>query len=223
MIGILEKKSAFIKKNNREILIIFCALLVILMRMIFPAKINGELFWINIFLFLLFPWLVIRLLLKENFKLFGISLGNSKKGVIFSIIFIAVFGLINYFAVHKPNLRSQLQISPDIIKSFWIFLWFQLAVSLPSHFSWEFFFRGFLQLGLEKKIGKYAVLLQALFQTALYLRSSWLIILLICFSSLAAGLIARQSRSIFYSFVFMWLISVSLDIMIIRFVLQGTI
>lgn len=204
-------------------MIVFCALLVIFARMVFPAKINGELLWINIFLFLLFPWLVIRFLLKENFKLFGISLGNGKRGTIFSIIFIAVFGLINYFAVRNPNLRSQLQISPDIIKSFWIFLWFQLIISLPSHFSWEFFFRGFLQLGLEKKIGKYAVFLQALFQTALYLRSSWLIILLICFSSLAAGLIARQSRSIFYSFVFMWLISASLDIMIIRYIHQAVL
>ena len=221
MIEILEKKSALVQKHNRELLIGFCALLAIAIRLLFPAKMNGEIFLINLFLFLLFPWLVIRYLLKENAKNFGISRGNHKRGLVFSAIFIVAFCLINYFIVHKFNLRNHLQISPDIVRSFWVFLWFQLAISLPAHFSWEFFFRGFLQLGLEKKIGKYAIILQALAQTALYARSSWAIIALIGLSSLAAGVIAGQSRSIFYSFLSMWLISVSLDIMIIRYIHQA--
>lgn len=217
-----KNKLSFFFAHNRELLIGFCALLVILVRILFPAKMNGEFFWINIFLFLLFPWLVIRFLLKENLKTFGISWGNYKKGIVFSAISLVVFCLINYLVVYKFNLRNHLQISPDIVKNFWFFLWLQIAISLPAHFSWEFFFRGFLQLGLERKIGKYAIILQALAQTALYAKSSWVIIFLIGSSSLAAGIVTQQSRSIFYSFVSMWLISISLDIMIIRFIHQGT-
>ncbi len=219
----ISPKTPFLKKHRREILIGFCALLVLLVRFIFPAKMNGELFWLNLFIFLFFPWIVIRFLLKENLDSFGISWGDHKKGIALSVVFVAVFGLINYFIVHKPGLRSQLQISPDIVKNFWIFLWFQLVISLASHFSWEFFFRGFLQMGLEKKIGNYSVLLQAIAQTLFFARSSWVILFLVGSSSLAAGAITWKSRSIFYSFVSMWLISLSLDIMIIRYIHYGVI
>jgi membrane protease YdiL (CAAX protease family) len=218
-----KNKGSFIEENRREIVIGFCALLAIIVRYVFPVKMTGEAFWINIFLFFLFPWVVIRFILKEKVKSFGLSLGDRKKGIIFSIIFIAVFGLINYFIVKTPSLRGQLQISPDIVRNFWIFLWFQIIISLTVHFSWEFFFRGFIQMGTEKNLGKYAIPVQAIAQTALYARSSWMIVLLIGFSSLFAGIITRQSRSILYSFVSMWLISLSLDIMIIRYIYQGTI
>lgn len=217
-----KKLNTFFLQHHREAAIAFCAVLILLVRFLFPAKLAGELFWINLFLFLVFPWLIVRFLLKGNFREFGISIGNIRKGIIFSVIFVLVFVLLNYFLVYKTNFRSQLQVYPASLSSFWIFLWFQLIISLPSHFSWEFFFRGFLQMGLEKKIGKYAVLVQALAQTLLFAKSSWIIIFLIGSSALAAGLVARQSRSIYYSFVTMWIISLSLDIMIIRYIHSGT-
>ncbi|MDD3733126.1 MAG: hypothetical protein PHU88_12200 [candidate division Zixibacteria bacterium] len=182
---------------------------------------TGEAFWISIFLFFIFPWVVIRFLLKEKLASFGLSLGNRKRGIIYSVIFVAVFVLINYFIIKTPSLRNQLQISPDIVRSFWVFLWFQLFVSLSSHFSMEFFFRGFVQFGLEEKIGKWVILAQAAVQTLLYSNSPWIIILLVGLSSLGAGYIAMKSRSVYYSFVAMWLISLSLDIMIIRYIFQG--
>lgn len=217
-----KKLNTFFLQNHREAAIAFCAVLILLVRFLFPAKLAGELFWINLLLFLVFPWVIVRFLLKENVQGFGISIGNKKKGILLSATFVLIFVLLNYFLVYKTGLRNQLQVYPASLSSFWIFLWFQLVISLPSHFSWEFFFRGFLQMGLEKKIGKYAVLVQALAQTLLYAKSSWIIIFLIGSSALAAGLIARQSRSIYYSFVAMWIISVSLDIMIIRYIYSGT-
>jgi len=73
-------------------------------------------------------------------------------------------------------------------------------------------------MGLEKKIGNYAVLLPAFAQTLLYAKSPWIIIALIGLSSLSAGFIAQKSRSICYSFAFMWLASFCLDIMIVRYI-----
>ncbi len=216
----LKKKEKFFEENQREIVIFFCASLAILVRFIFPVKTTGEVFWLSLFLFFVFPWVVVRYLLKENLKSYGITLGDRKRGIILSIIFIAIFGLINYFIIKTPSLRDQLKISPEIVRNFWIFLSFQFVVSLVIHFSWEFFFRGFIQMGMERKLGKYAVIAQALIQTFFYAGSSWIIVLLIGSSSLAAGFITRKSRSILYSFVSMWLISFSLDIMIIRYIYQ---
>jgi membrane protease YdiL (CAAX protease family) len=211
----------FFRDYQREIIIGFCVLLVIFVSLIFPKKSSGELFWLSFFLFFIFPFLAIRFLLKEPLPNFGFSRGDMKKGVIFSAIFIVAFIFLNYLIVLKPEFRNQLTITPGIAHNFWNFLLFQFLVALPLHFFGETFFRGFLQLGMEKKLGKYSLILQALLQSIFFIKGSWIIILLIFLSALAAGVIARQSRSILYSFVSMWIISVSLDIILIRFINQA--
>jgi uncharacterized protein len=211
----------FFRDYQREILIGFCTLLVLFVSLIFPKKSSGESFWLSFFLFFLFPLLAIRFLLKEPLANFGFSRGDMKKGFIFSAIFIAVFIFLNYLVVSRPELRNQLLITPGIARNFWNFLIFQFLVALPLHFFGETFFRGFLQLGTESKLGKYSLILQALLQSIFFIKGSWVIIILIFLSALAAGVIARQSRSIFYSLVSMWIISVSLDIILIRFANQS--
>jgi membrane protease YdiL (CAAX protease family) len=211
----------FFRDHQREILIGFCALLVLFVSLIFPKKSSGESFWLSFFLFFLFPLLTVRFLLKEPLANFGFSRGDMKKGIIFSAIFVFFFIILNYIIVSKPEFRNQLLITPGIAHNFWNFLIFQFLVALPLHFFGETFFRGFLQLGTEKKLGKYSLILQALLQSLLFAKGSLVIILLIFLSALAAGIIARQSRSIYYSFVAMWIISISLDIILIRFANQA--
>jgi len=73
-----------------------------------------------------------------------------------------------------------------------------------------------VQLGFEKKMGIFSLPLAAVLQSLLSFRANWTLILLVFFSALAAGIIVRQSRSVLYSAISLWIISVSLDIMIIR-------
>jgi|GEM_PF-940008 len=217
----LSKKRTFnnfFRDYQREILIGFCVLLVLFVSLIFPKKSSGESFWLTFFLFFVFPFLAIRFLLKEPLENFGFSRGDMKKGVIFSTIFIAIFIFLNYFIVSKPEFRNQLPIAPGIASNFWNFIIFQFLIALPLHFFGETFFRGFLQMGMENKLGKYSLILQALIQSLLFARGSLALMLLVFLSALTAGIVTWKSRSIFYSFVSMWIISVSLDIMLIRFI-----
>jgi len=216
-LNLIEAKNSK-KLGRREFLIGFVALLAIAINFVFPVKAIGESFWATLFLFLVFPLLAVKYILKEPLSSFGISTGNKKKGIILSVITVVIFVLLNYYLVSQPRFQHQLTISSDFINNFWSFLLFTLVISSSIHFFWEFFFRGFLQLGLEKKLGIYAIPAQAILQTAAYFRNSWLLLTLIFFSALAAGVITRQSRSILYSFLSMWLIALSLDIMIIRIV-----
>lgn len=221
-INLSRKKTlnTFFHDYQREILIGFCVLLVIFVSLIFPQKSSGESFWLSFFLFLLFPFLAIRFLLKEPLKDFGLSRGDFRSGVIFSSIVTVVFVFISYLIVSRPELLNQLPVTPGLAENYWYFLLFELFLVLPLHFFWEFFFRGFLQLGLEKRIGIYSLILQAFLQTVFVLRGPWIFSSLIFFSALSAGFIARKSRSIIYSFVSLWVISISLDIMIIRAIHQ---
>mgnify|MGYP001493655768 CR=1 FL=1 len=204
--------------TRREILIGFCAALVVLVSLIFPQQAYGETFWLSFLLFAIFPAAVVAYLLKEPLKNFGISLGERKTGLVLSAAFVIVFIFANYYLLFHTKYGGDLSIPRGIAGSFVAFLLFEIFISLPLHFFREFFFRGFLQLGLEKKLGTYSLFLAAILPALLSFRSSAVMIALIFFSSLGAGLIVRQSRSILYSALSLWLISMSLDIMIIRIV-----
>jgi membrane protease YdiL (CAAX protease family) len=216
----------FIKTKNsklftqRELLIGFCAALVILASLLFSQKAYGETFWLSFFLFAIFPALVAIRLLKEPIQNFGLSWGKPRTGLTISLITVLIFIFANYFILFHTKYGGQLSIARGIVGSFTAFLAFEFFISLPLHFFWEFFFRGFLQLGLEKKLGNFSLLLAAVLPAILSFRSSWIMIVLIFLSSIGAGIIVRQSRSILYSALSLWIISISLDIMIIRIVHQ---
>lgn len=213
------------EKNNkkftlRDILIGFCAALVISVSLFFPQTAYGETFWLSFFLFAIFPAATAAFLLKEPLKNFGITLGKRKVGIILSVAVVIVFIFVNYYLLFHTKYGGQLSIARGIVGSFTAFLAFEFFIALPLHFFWEFFFRGFLQLGLEKKLGIFSLLLAVILQALLFGRAGWIVFSLILFSSLSAGLIVRQSRSIAYSALSLWIISLSLDIMIIRIVHQ---
>jgi len=218
-IQFIETKNSK-KFSRRDLLIGFCAALVLAVSLIFPQTAYGETFWLSFFLFAIFPAITIVFILKEPLKNFGLTRGLSRAGIIFSVITIVVFVFANYFLLFHSRYGGQLSIPTFIISSFAVFLAFEIFISLPLHFFWEFFFRGFLQLGLEKKLGFFSLILAAILQALIFGRSGWAAAFLVLFSSLAAGLIVRQSRSILFSALSLWLISMSLDIMIIRIVHQ---
>jgi len=202
--------------SRREILIGFCALLAIGVSLVFPQKAYGETFWLSLFLFAIFPAVAVGRILKEPLGNFGFSLGNRRAGMIFSATVVIVFFLANYFLVFHSKYGGQIPLARGISASFFLFLLFEIFIALPLHFFGEFFFRGFVQLGLERKLGIFSLVLAAILQTLLSFRAGWTAIWLVFFSSLGAGLIVRQSRSVFFSAISLWLISVSLDIMLIR-------
>ena len=209
------------KFTRRELLIGFCAALVLVVSLIFPQTAYGETFWLSCFLFALFPAIAIVFILKEPLKKFGLTLGQRNSGIIFSVTAVIVFVIANYFLLFHTKYGGQLSIPVFILNNFTVFLAFEIFIVLPIHFFWEFFFRGFIQLGFEKRLGLFSLPLAAILQTILSFRESWILILLVFFSSLAAGIIVRQSRSILYSSISLWIISASLDIMIVRIAHQA--
>ena len=159
----IEQKTSK-KFTRRELLIGFTALLAVLVSLVFPQTAYGETFWLSFFLFAVFPALTVVFLLKEPLKNFGLTLGKRRTGIIFSAVALIIFIFANYFLVFHSKYAGQLSIPPFIINSFAAFLAFEIFISLPLHFFWEVFFRGFIQMGLEKKLGIFSLLLAAVLQ-----------------------------------------------------------
>jgi len=188
--------------SQRELVIAFCVMVAVFVSWLYPIKSIGESFFVSFALFFIFPLVIVKFLLKEPLSNFGLSWGDKRKGIAYASGVTAIFLLLNFLLVSQPALRGKLLIAPDIARNFWYFLLFALIVSPALHFFWEFFFRGFMQMGLQEKFGAYAIIpLQAILQSAPHFKSSWLIMLLIFFAAVASGIVTRQSRSIFYSFL----------------------
>jgi len=209
--------------SHRELLIVFCAVLAIAVRLIFPAKLAGEWFWINLALFFVFPLITIKYLLKENPRSFGLTAGKRNTGLGLATLVSAIFITANYLLIAKTGLRGEFSIFLPAAKNFWIFLWFSLLVYGVVFFSREFFFRGFLQMGLEKMIGLWAIPAQAILYSVLFIGSGWFTAGLAFLTALFAGWAVKMSRSIYYSFAALWIISIATDIMVIKLVLRQAI
>ncbi|MDD3487038.1 MAG: hypothetical protein PHF35_01505 [Candidatus Moranbacteria bacterium] len=208
-------------KNRREWLIGFSALLIFLVSFFFPQKLFGDPFWLSFFLYASFPVAIMIFVLKEPLQNFGFGAGKKFWGIALGIIFTIAFVAGHYFLVFHSPWAGQIPVARVLVSGFLNFLLYEIFFSLPFQFFSEVFFRGFLQLGLEKKLGIFSLLLAALLQTVPYARTNWAVLALVGCSSLAAGIIVRQGRSIYYSAIAMWIISASLDIMIIKVINQS--
>lgn len=205
-------------RHHREAAIALFSALVLLVRFLFPSRLAGEWFWLNFFLFLFFPLVIIKYILKENLRSFGLAKGNMKTGVLMALAGAAGFIALNYMLVSRPDFQAYFRLYPPIARNFWIFSWFEIVIAGTVFFSREFFFRGFLQFGLERKIGHWAILAQSAAYALLFLKQSWFTALTAFLSGLLAGYIASKSRSFYYSFAFLWVVSLATDIMLLKFI-----
>jgi hypothetical protein len=152
---------------------------------------------------------------------FGLYKGNSIFGAISSLVVILLFFFFQYYLIFQASLGKQIPIASGIFTNYWVFLFFELLIATVIAFSWVFFFQGFIQLGMEKRLGFYSVPLQALLYSLFFVKASWISLLLAFLLSFSTGIITYKSRSVIYAFLSLWIISVIADIMIIRATNQG--
>jgi membrane protease YdiL (CAAX protease family) len=103
--------------------------------------------------------IVIKFILGENLKDYGLQIGELKSGLIFSgvflsvmVIFIWFFSATNSFSEKYPHLLST--------RNNWdTFSAYEIGM-LIYMISWEFIWRGFMLFGLKEKFGYYSVLIQ---------------------------------------------------------------
>jgi membrane protease YdiL (CAAX protease family) len=218
---ISQKNQQKIWLTHRELLIAFAALLVFAVSWLFPVKSIAESLFASVILLFVFPAVVIKFLLKEPLSKYGLTPGNFKTGTIFAVSFAAATIAIMFFVTRMPSLRNQINLLAGIDQSFLYFLAAELFIVPVIFFSREFFFRGFIQLGLEARLGSWAILAQTALFTLLFVKSSWLELIYALLSALAAGFIAKFSRSIYYSLLALWIISLIIDILILRMASHG--
>jgi len=197
--------------------------------------------FINTGLCLWLPLLVILLFLRQEPGQFGMTRGDRRLGLKWTLISWVVMTLILAVVVSIPSLHSQFQhqyldnllsgylsgIGP-VYQAFnhhvnlKALLYYEMAMGFYM-FCWEFFFRGFLLFGLQKSWLRSwgAVIVQALLFTLLH----WSIdphaskplaeVASALPGGIILGILALRTRSFLYGFLAHWAISLTLDVILL--------
>ncbi|MFO7446907.1 MAG: CPBP family intramembrane glutamic endopeptidase [Ignavibacteriaceae bacterium] len=105
------------------------------------------------------PVLIIKILFKEKIRDYGITLGDNKAGLTFSLLILFIMLPVIWFASSSPEFSETYPLLYSAKQSWRVFVTFEIGLFIYM-FAWEFIWRGFMLFGLKEKFGYYAVLIQ---------------------------------------------------------------
>ena len=113
----------------------------------------------NVVLLLGVPLLVIRLVLREPLSAFGLALGRPRVWARDAALLAVALVPVALLLAHFTPLGAGYPIYRPVLTNPW--LWVPSTLGWGAYFfAWEFFFRGFLLFGLEKRLGALAIAVQ---------------------------------------------------------------
>jgi hypothetical protein len=119
------------------------------------------LYWFfgDFFTFFILPLIIIKLILREHLKEYGLTAGDYRAGFKITLIFLVVMlPLIWIFSSFPDFVRTYPQLAS--IRDNWnTFIIFEFGL-LVYLIAWEFIWRGFMLFGLKEKFGYYAIFIQ---------------------------------------------------------------
>ena len=157
------------------------------------------LYWFigDFFTFFVLPVLIIKFILKEKIKNYGITFGDYKAGIKISLTFLSIMLPLIWFASALPEFSAAYPQLKTTIDSWNVFFIFELGLFIYL-VAWEFIWRGFMLFGLEEKFGYYAIFIQMIPFLILHNGKPVLEAFGAIIAGLALGILAYRTRSVFY-------------------------
>ncbi len=151
------------------------------------------------FYYLVIPLLVIALVFRDRPAEYGLTLGDWRIGLKWTVIFAVIGAPLLILAARTPAMIEYYDRFPA-----------GLARLIPTAaldlIGWEFFFRGFLLFGLLRLMGPTAVVAQAVPFALAHLGKPEAETLTTIFGGILFGWLAWRSRSMLYPFLLHWFV-----------------
>lgn len=168
-----------------------------------------------IFLFII-PLILIKYVLKEKFSRHGLQIGEWRFGIGMFILGVAVLVPAMFFSASMPEIQAEYPLSKLISRSMVILALYE-ASYLFYYIGWEFFFRGYLQLGLvgeqTTKLGIFlALFYQSFFSTIMHAGKPIGEILGAAVIGPIFGWVSLKSKSVVYMTGVHYIVGVTTDI-----------
>jgi membrane protease YdiL (CAAX protease family) len=197
---------SYFPKTKHSLFVLIGAFIAIGASFFFSGEDLIEALLLQLFFFVLFPLAFIGIVLKKSLKNYGFDGMITKQSLLYFIqgFFASLFVFLCFYFLF--SLENTMRISGEMFQTFWLFFFQLFFVYGSLALFYEFFFRGFLQLGLQKELGFWAVLWQwGIFLSFLLLTKTfnWDSLDLII-ASFFSSLLLYKTRSILLSFLFSW-------------------
>ena len=154
--------------------------------------------------------LVAPRLVRRRVTALGLTIGNWKTGRWLLLAGMPVALLVGFLSADSPALAAEYPLGP-VTRDLGSFLPHALGY-LVYYVGFEFFFRGFLLLGLQERLGaRRANLLQSLLAVIIHAGKPISEVAGAFPGSLVFGWLTLRTGSIWYSVALHWLVGVSLD------------
>lgn len=159
----------------------------------------------------LIPAIIAVVCTNQRLRDYGMKFSHQKIG--WSVTFVAWILMIPVvfiaIKVHEPFLFKY-PFSKVVAESWETFVPYQLAYGVYM-FSWEFFFRGFMLFGLEKRFGNYSILIQTIPFAVMHFSKPLPEALGSVIAGLLLGVLALETRSFIYGAAIHWLVAMTMD------------
>jgi membrane protease YdiL (CAAX protease family) len=154
---------------------------------------------------------VLFFIFKHKPKDFGISLGRVNvwwKEVLFFYVIMLIVLLISFYFT---RLKVVYPLYRKAHAGFHYFMLYQ-SIQCFHMFAWEFFFRGFMLFGLEKKFGKASILVQMIPFAIMHFRKPHLEAYGSIIAGIILGIVAYRSRSFLPAAILHFSVALTADI-----------
>lgn len=163
------------------------------------------------------PALVAKFGTKARLRDYGCQLGNQKLGWgITAAAWILMIPVVILAVIVYPPFVAKYPLSKVVASSWQAFLPYQLAYCVYM-FSWEFFFRGFMLFGLERKFGNYSILIQTIPFAVMHYSKPLPEALGSIIAGVLLGVLALETRTFIYGAAIHWLVAMTMDIVAVLF------
>jgi membrane protease YdiL (CAAX protease family) len=163
----------------------------------------------------LLPALMIKFAFHEPLSVYGVRLGNWRGGLKAFLILAPVMVALTFPCSRMGSFTSEYPLYQGAGASSADFMAYSLLY-LTYYLGWEFFFRGYMQFGLEKGLGIWnAILLQTLASCLVHIGKPDAEIYSSILGGIMWGMIVFRTRSLLPALLLHWLLGICLDAFII--------
>ena len=161
------------------------------------------------------PALIIKFVFHEPLSLYGVRLGDWQFGLKAFLLLTPVMVALTYPSSRMESFTAEYPLYKGAGASPFNFMTYSFLY-LVYYLGWEFFFRGYMQFGLGRRLGDWnAILIQTLTSCLLHIGKPDPEIYSSIIGGLVWGIVVFRTRSLLPVLLLHWLLGISLDAFII--------